>query len=210
MIPKILHRTVPLETSAEVEGWWDHIQELHPGWVARTWREPIDLADFPRVGHLLDQCENGAKRADLIRLELLATYGGFYVDSDCEAFRPFDPLLPLPAVAAWEDEEHIPNAVMGAEPGNPAIVEALELAIQRNEEGCNTWDAGVGVTTPVFRDNPNIVVLPPGAFYPYHYLELGKRSHVTGETHPWAFVVHHWLHSWGTPKEQAALGKKQR
>ena len=99
-IPRILHRTVPKETTEQVEGWWDQLQALHPDWEAHTWREPINPDDFPLVGRLLDACQTGAQRADLIRLEVLYRFGGFYVDSDCEPFRPFDSLLPLHAVAA--------------------------------------------------------------------------------------------------------------
>lgn len=209
-IPRILHRTVPEHTSEEVERWWDQLRALHPGWEAHTWREPIDPADFPIVGGLLAGCTTGAQRADLIRLEVLHRFGGFYVDSDCEPLRPFDPLLPLPAVAAWEDETTIPNAVMGAEAGNAAIADALARCIERNEEGADTWHAGAGTTTEVFRDHPDITLLPPGAFYSYHYLEKHRRSEVNAQTCPWAFVVHHWHHSWGTPAERRSIERNQR
>jgi mannosyltransferase OCH1-like enzyme len=209
-IPRILHRTVPEQTSDEVERWWVQLQELHPGWEAHTWREPINPDDFPLVGRLLDACQTGAQRADLIRLEVLYLWGGFYVDSDCEPLRSFDSLLPLHAVAAWEDESTIPNAVMGAEAGNAAIFDALSLTISRNVEGLDTWHCGAGTTTDVFRDHPAITLLPPGAFYPYHYLEKRKRSEVTSETCPWTFVVHHWHHSWGTPAERRSLARNQR
>ena len=210
MIPKILHRTVPEETSDEVEGWWELLKALHPDWEAHTWREPINPDDFPMVGHLLDACTTGAQRADLIRLEVLYRFGGFYVDSDCEPYRSFEPLRSLPAVAAWEDETTIPNAVMGAESGNSAIDDALLLSIERNERGMDTWHCGAGVTTEVFRDHPDIVLLPPGAFYPYHYLEKRKRAEVTPETCPWAFVVHHWHHSWGSDADRRSIERNQR
>ena len=206
-IPRILHRTVPAETTAEVERWWDRLRDLHPGWEAHTWREPIDPADFPIVGSLLDGCTTGAQRADLIRLEVLHRYGGFYIDSDCEPFRPFDSLLPLHAVAAWEDETTIPNAVMGAEPGNAAIAAALERTIEMNEAGEDTWHCGAGTTTVVFRDHPDITLLPPGAFYSAHYLQ---KHRLKDPVKPYEFVRHHWHHSWGTPTERRSIERNQR
>ena len=208
-IPRILHRTVPKETTEQVEGWWDQLQALHPDWEAHTWREPINPDDFPLVGRLLDACQTGAQRADLIRLEVLYRFGGFYFDSDVEPLRPLDSLLGLSAVAAWEDETTIPNAVMGAEAGNPAIEAALGLCIQRNEAGMDTWHCGAGATTEVFKDHPDITLLPPGAFYPYHYLQKHRRSEVTREACPWSFCVHHWAHSWGSDADRRSIERNQ-
>jgi mannosyltransferase OCH1-like enzyme len=211
MIPKILHRTVPEETSAEVERWWDQFQWMHPDWEAHTWREPIDPADFPMVGHLLDACKTGAQRADLIRLELLVTHGGVYIDSDCEPVKPFDSLLPLPAFAGWEDETTVPNFVMGAEAANTAMLVALQQTIARNVEGADTWHCGTGVTTEVFPTLPHeITLLPPGAFAPYHYHEKRRKAEVQANPPPWCWVIHHWHHSWGTPAERRAIARNQR
>jgi hypothetical protein len=44
-IPRVLHRTVPETTSHEIEGWWTQFQQLHPGWVSWTWREPLQVSD---------------------------------------------------------------------------------------------------------------------------------------------------------------------
>ena len=208
-IPRRFIRTVPKETTGEVEGWWQEFADMHPGWDMVTWREPIDPADFPLVGRLLDQCTTGAQRADLIRLEALVTYGGFYSDSDVQPLRSFESLRPLRAVAAWEDETTIPNAVMGAEANNPAMVAALERTIRLNEEGADTWTCGAGTTTHVFRDHPDITLLPPGAFFPYHYLQKHRRSEVTAESHPWSFCVHHWAHSWGTDADHRSIERNQ-
>jgi hypothetical protein len=117
-----------------------------------------------------------------------------------ECWKPFDPLLALPGFAAWEDQEHVPNAVMGFEPKHPALWAVLHLAIERRGQG--TWNAGVGVTTEVFVGREDMLLLPPGSFYPYHWRE--KRAYVAGhlkeqrvrESNPWAFCAHHWSHSW--------------
>ena len=50
-------------------------------------------------------------------------------------------------------------------------------------------------------DRDDMLVLPPGAFYPYHYRD--KTFYLSGDMraalqrdNPWAFCAHHWKHSW--------------
>ena len=96
---------------------------------------------------------------------------------------------------------------MGAEPGNPAIAAALERTIEMNEAGEDTWHCGAGTTTVVFRDHPDITLLPPGAFYEAHYLQ---KHRLTEPVKPYEFVRHHWAHSWGTPAERRSIERNQR
>jgi hypothetical protein len=178
-IPRILHRTVPAETTAQVEAWWVRFAELHPDWDLRTYREPIDPSDWPITGHLFDRCQNGAQKAGLIRLEALFTVGGIYVDSDVIPHRPFDSLLSVPAFAAWEDKNVVPDAVLGSAPGHQAFMLLLERARECVERGDDAWVSGPGGTTEILPDRDDVLLLPPGAFYPVHYLErskLGKKS----------------------------------
>lgn len=206
-IPRILHRTVPAETTVEVEAWWDQFRTLHPGWDLRTYREPIDPADWPLCGRLLASCTSGAQRAGLLRLEALVTYGGVYCDSDVEPFRSFEPLLHSPAFAAWEDETTVPDAVLGAEPHHPAFELALAKAMSCIEGGGDAYQSGPAVTTEVLPNRDDVLLLPPGAFYPHHYLEKSKANDPVG---PWVFCRHMWAHSWGTPAQKASIEKRQR
>ena len=191
-IPRILHRTVPAETTAEVEGWWAEWGRLHPDWRLLTWREPLDLDAFPDTGRWLRKATTGATRADLVRLEVLWRMGGVYVDSDVEPYRALDPLLPLDAFAAWEDPKVIPNAVLGARAGHPAIRECLDRAIRLVGRGAPVWDAGPGVTTRVLQGRDDVLLLPPGSFYPYHYRDYKRGRHRDHRAdQPWAFGAHH-------------------
>jgi mannosyltransferase OCH1-like enzyme len=200
-IPRVIHRTVPAETTDEVEMWWANFQVLHPTWELRTWRDPLDPADFPLTAHLHDKCSSGAQKAGLVRLELLVTYGGVYVDSDVEAVRPLDSLMYLPAFAAWEDEKVVPDAVLGAVPGHPAFREMLRMACRFVEEGCtDAWKTGPGVTTAVLPNRDDVLLLPPGSFYPVHYREkqfVGSRN-----KQPWVFLEHKWHHSWSAANQK--------
>lgn len=203
MIPPRLIRTVPAVTSPQVEQWWEQACALHPRWRHVTLRDPLPPADFPVTSPHWGHCQNGAQFAGLIRLEALLT-GGVYIDSDVELFRPLDVLLHVSAFAAWEDAKTVPDAVLGARHGHPAIRECLNLALHRLTSGTGDWRTGVGawstgpgVTTAVLPAHPDVLLLPPGSFYPYHYSEKQDRRHEDHRTlQPWAFGAHHWAASW--------------
>lgn len=197
MIPKKLVRVVPETTTDEVETWWERACALHRGWLYFTVRDPLNPRDYPLTSDLWATCQTGAQLADLIRIEWLLKHGGIYLDSDVEVHKPFTPLLGLDGFAAYEDERHIPNAVMGFKAGHPALTKVLHGARQRHKRG--TWEAGVGVTTEVFANRDDMLILPPGSFYPYHYSV--KADYATAEARratvqPWTFASHHWRHSW--------------
>lgn len=206
-IPRVLHRTVPAETTDEVEQWWRDFGRLHPGWDLRTHRDPLDPADWPLTADLWPRCQNGAQLAGLIRLEALVTHGGVYVDSDVEPVRSLEPLLQVAAFAGWEDETTVPDAVLACEPGHAAFRLCLEKARRVMEGGGDAWQSGPGVTTEVLPNRLDVLLLPPGAFYPHHYLQKGKATDAPG---PWVFARHHWHHSWGTPEQRASIDKRQR
>jgi hypothetical protein len=203
----VFHRTVPADTSEQIEAWWSQLQALHSTWEFRTYREPIDPADWPLTGDMFARCANGAQKAGLIRLEALVTHGGVYVDSDVEPLRSFEPLLHSPAFAAWEDETTVPDAVLGAEANHPAFVAAIAKARAAIEGGADAWHSGPGVTTELLPGRPDVLVLPPGAFYPYSYLQKHKSADEVG---PWVFCKHHWQHSWGTPAQRRQIARSQR
>ena len=61
--------------------------------------------------------------------------------------------------------------------------------------------------TEVLPDRPDVLVLPPGAFYPWHYLEKSKAS--KGRP-PFCFVAHHWRGSWLSDEHRRSIEKRQR
>ncbi len=195
MIPGRLIRTVPEATTPQVEAWWDAACALHSTWDHLTFRDPIDPGQFPRSSPHWASCPTGAQRAGLVRLEALWNWGGFYLDSDVELYRPLTSLQGCRIVAGYEDPGVIPDAVIAASAGHSLISAALDLAIERLPRG--PWDSGPGVTTELFAGNPDVLTLPPGSFYPYHY----TRKHDVDvdrvrRENPWAFGAHHWHASW--------------
>lgn len=211
MIPKILHRVVPADIGREARKFWHHAEELHPGWRLLTHQDPLDPADWPLTADHWAECTSGAQFAGLIRLEALLRWGGIYIDQDVEPYRPFDPLLWLDAFAAWEDRQTVPDAVLGATPGHPGMRHCLDLALERLDKG--PWESGPGVTTEVLPGRADVLVLPPGSFFPYHYTEKDRRHEDHKVMQPWAFAAHHWDGSWlaASPWDPpAAVGAQDR
>lgn len=204
MIPARLLRTVPAQTSQEVEHFWSHACDLHLAWDHVTFRDPIDPKLFPLSSSYWDRCTSGAQLAGLVRLEALWHQGGIYLDSDCQLFRSLDPLREHQAFAAWEDENTVPDAVLGAEARHPAILACLQLALRRlgsdNQQNTDwrtdsrAWSTGPGVTTTVLVDRPDVHLYAPIAFYPVHYSEKEHLDEfVPG---PDTFLMHRWHASW--------------
>lgn len=196
MIPRNLIRTVPAQTSEQIEDWWERAVDLHQEWNCITYRDPIDRSLFPRTAHLWDQCPTGAQKAGLIRLEAVWTFGGVYIDSDVEPYRSFEPLRGLRAFAAWEDEKVIPDAVFGAEAHHPAIGHALEAAITLVELGRGPWDTGPGVFTDTMIERQDVTLFPPGIFYPVHY-SVKRPFKGSFASQPWCYCRHWYHYSWG-------------
>jgi len=206
-IPRILHRTVP-KVSEMSDEFWLSWRQLLPGWELMTHRDPLDPLDWPETGDLWQRCANGAQKAGLIRLEALSKWGGVYVDSDVEPYRSLEPLLDLHGFAAWEDMRVIPDAVMGFEAGHLAVRKMLTEARASIERGEDAWKSGPGVSTSVLAGRRDVLLLPPGSFYPYHYNEQNRRGedHMTNQ--PWSFGAHHWEGSWLTAEQQRAARRR--
>lgn len=194
-IPRILHRTVPAVTSPEVDRWWQQWGDLHPGWTLMDHRDPLD-PDAWETSPLWPKCSSGAQKAGLIRLEALHRWGGVYVDSDVEPYRPLDALLGVEGFAGWEDAKVVPDAVLGARPGHPAVAVMLDAACRAVETGKGAWDSGPGVTTATLPGRADWLLLPPGSLYPYHYSHKARDRRDYRAEQPWAFTAHHWHHSW--------------
>lgn len=195
MIPRHLFRTVPERTTDEVERWWAGAKLLHPTWSSVTVREPVDPDQFPLTSPTWASCANGAQKAGLIRLELVWTYGGVYIDSDVEVCRSFEALRYCELFAGWEDKNVVPDAIFGAHAEHPVIGEMMHIAIELVNLGQNAWASGPGVFTDVLPTCNRAILFPPGTLYPYHYSEKHRR-HADHCSSPWVHAIHHWAGSW--------------
>jgi glycosyl transferase-like sugar-binding protein len=195
VIPQRLIRVVPEKTTDEVELWWKQACALHPMWNHVTYRDPISPRLFPLTRDLWGTCKSGAQLADLVRAEELYHRGGVYIDSDVEVFKSFAPLTLQHAFAGYEEPGSVPNAILGFRPHHPALLHVLRLARERHAIG--TYDSGAKVTCEVLPTYDDVLLLPPGAFYPVYWKhkDVADWSRVQ-EENPWAYCCHHAAHSW--------------
>jgi FkbM family methyltransferase len=210
MIPKIIHRTIPNETTPLMDKCWNSVLKFTDGWKHLT---HFDDDDYSIVKQYLPLCPNGAFRADLIRLEALYVHGGIYLDSDVEIFKPLDSFLSNKCFTIREDEAFLGNSVLGSEPGNKFIEEALNLSIHIVKNNLFSSDGsglilqdgsdgeyvggvfGPHVITKLSKKIGGITIFEPKTFFPYGY----AKEHRDGENFshdPKVFGVHHWAGSW--------------
>jgi mannosyltransferase OCH1-like enzyme len=173
--------------------------EVEPDWRIEEWTEenlPVlenqDLYD--RASEICPGFE-GQLRSDIARLEILAAHGGVYLDCDFEPLRPIDELLVgVQCFAAWEiSGQVVNNAILGATPAHPFILELLRRLRGSVENGIGrrpSQISGPRFVTEVYRTwtYPEVRIFPQRLFYPYACNELRR----AGESFPDAYAVHHW------------------
>lgn len=204
-IPRILHRIVLGEEPPKAAAYWRRFRELHPDWRLITHRDPLNPDAWPLTAPHWDKAISIVQIADMLRFEILLRWGGIYVDWDVEPMRPFDPLLGLESFAAWQDPKNVAFGVIGAPAEHPAIRAALDEMLARIDAGDPTgqlggWKfiahCGNNVVTKVWPGRSDMLLLPPGTFYPYYYNEKNRANEKFDLTAPWSLAVHHWWASW--------------
>lgn len=199
MIPARLHRCVPAAVPHRFDQHWLGWRALHPGWEHSTWQDPIDPALFPISSPAWSACRAGAALAGLVRLEAVLQHGGIFLDWDVRPAAPLDPLLACPGgmFAAWEDAEHVPDAVFGAEAGHPVVAELLAEAVALTLAGASIWECSVGLFTRRL-PQAGVTLLEPASFFPVHYSAERAQPGASAahQPEPGTFGVHEWAWSW--------------
>jgi mannosyltransferase OCH1-like enzyme len=159
---------------------------------------------------VFEQVSTHAGRSDVLRYELLARYGGVYVDTDVQPLLPFDPLLAeAGCFIAWQDDGNTDAwtygevdrlmcpTVMGSEPGHPAIqalLDALPEWVAAHPDATPDLQTGPVFVSKVWQGRSDVRVLPSATFYPVpagHRPRPGTRYPRRG-----TYAVHHWAASW--------------
>ena len=130
MIPKTIHYCwfgrgeMPELAKKCVASWHKYM----PDWEFRLWNE--DNFDVNQTAYTMEAYE--AKKyafvSDYVRLWALNNEGGLYLDTDVEAFKPFDDLLNHKAFAGFEGSKRLPvgTCVMASQAGGEWIKEQLD------------------------------------------------------------------------------------
>jgi mannosyltransferase OCH1-like enzyme len=190
VIPRILHRVVPLEVPPLFDEWWGQWKALHRGWGYATWRDPLNPDEW-ELGPLFERCATGAQLAGLVRLEAVWRMGGVYVDMDMEPQLPIDDLLDNACFIGTEDGAILTDAMFGATRNHPGIRACMDRLLNGYWSD-NPSDTGPRLTTDVLRGRSDVTVLDREAFYPYSWEE----PHLAAEAFPNSYAIHRWNHSW--------------
>lgn len=202
-IPKMMHfvwlgSPMPEHMRSNVAEW----RRLNPDWLAHVWTEkniPIlrhsDL--YRRAQDLVPKDAVYQLQSDIIRLELLYDFGGFYADTDTRPLRPLREALEGHEVfAAAEDRNWVGNTYLGSTPGHPIfadLIRGLDANVRRLKGKRPNHLSGPRYLTPVWRAHGGYVA-PSAQWYPYSYTHV-KNGNIPTDYDPDVFSVHTWNHT---------------
>lgn len=204
-IPKIMHHIwigppIPAHIAANCAAW----AEMHPDWDMKLWTErEIDeiglqnRALYDRAEQIVPGDAVEQFRADIVRYEVLALFGGMYTDVDTIPLRPIEPALAgHDEFAAHEDRTWIGNTYLGAIPGHPimqAIVAGLPANVHRLRGRRPNKLSGPQYITPIWNRYGGHIA-PQRLWFPYSYIDV-KRDSIPMDFDSDVFAVHAWDHT---------------
>jgi tetratricopeptide (TPR) repeat protein len=149
-------QTAPIDIATLMETWRarhvDYRYECHNDSSAMDYLRGRVSSDVQRA---FARAREPAQRADIFRLASLAVDGGVYIAADDRCLDTIDSLIPASAdfVGYVENYSTIAGNFIGAVPGHPVIVRALQLAVDAVNRGDHDirWLAtGPGAVTRAF------------------------------------------------------------
>jgi mannosyltransferase OCH1-like enzyme len=216
-IPKIIHQIwIGKEVPKELINFQKSWQIMHPTWEYRLWTQHDIPSMQLRNRMYIEQAQNPAEKADLLRYEILYQYGGFYVDMDFQSLQPLDTLNYMyDFVIGLQPLDcglvQLGIGLIGSIPGHPLLDKCLNMI----EANFNTIDKTAGVTVktgPVYAtkifvqyadtDNLRNIALPAHYFYPLMCRQATCDPHtclLNG-----SFGIHHWAKTWNKPEYRRA------
>ena len=154
-----------------------------------------------------------AHQADVVRLYVLRTYGGIYLDIDTLCIRPFTPLLDHRCVMGFQDlRPGLCNAVILSEPSGKFVSTWLQTYRRFRSTGRDDhWDEhSVLVPTALARDprwSHDIHTEPSTAFFFPSWLHMDELFENDDET---TFESSYCVHLWASLTKKQWLSKIDR
>ena len=205
MIPSIIHFSLPSSLTQRQREIINAATDLHPGWQIRLWHDGDEI-EGSRLAHYHPKANSGAQRSDLIRLEVVYAYGGFYIDSDVLLLKPLDSLRNFEdLVICSEDGSNLTNAFFAAPPKNAALNAIIETLLSQEPD----WNVPPNETTgpalfaSLLRFRSDVTLLARETFYPYNWNEQ-RPSFVA----PQCYAIHEWETSWKSKSEKRLQNQK--
>lgn len=199
-MPRIIHRIwvgPPMpEKLIEIGHQWANIL---PDWDHILWDEAslewlINRQLFNQASRLVPADAVGQFKADIARYEILARYGGVYVDCDLEPLRDISSLHIYGAWAGWEfQDKMVGNTILGGQSEDPFWTTATKMipeSVKINTGKRPNWMTGPHFVTRLHERADGLHVYPQSFFYPYGYDQLDRH----GEDPKEAYTRHLWWH----------------
>ncbi|MFC5773352.1 glycosyltransferase family 32 protein [Ectobacillus antri] len=151
------------------------------------------------------ECRKFAFVSDYVRVHALYEYGGIYLDTDVEVFRPFDRFLMHDSFWGFEQANYIATSTIGAAKGNVLIKRFLDSYTSKmflKEDGSHDELTNVAIVSDIlkkqglrldgtYQEIEKIGVFYPQTFFsPYDYINC--RTLMTEDT----CAMHHFYKSW--------------
>ena len=222
-IPKILHQfwhggTLPAKYQELTDTW----RALHPDWQYILWDEK-KVAEFGLANKwMYENMRNPSAKSDVVRYEVVYSYGGIYMDTDFYCCQNFDKLLYLDffcgVVGSYDGtltnaETCMAPSVFGASQGN-GVLEKIIIKIGQQKTVPRTIPEIITITGPEMFSRevleemdkrPLTVAFPPNYFYPFpgqnresiRNLSIKEtQEFLKRYTYPETYAIHLWYCSW--------------
>lgn len=206
-------RPMPEEFASYGQTW----RRLNPDWVVHDWtyEQLPDLRCAAVVDDLFSRASDPLSEAlwvqvaDVVGYELLARYGGVYVNCDICPVRPLTALLNAVNNRAWvtrEDDYWVTDAAIGApgprEPFWEVVLACLPESYWAKRDAEMVVSTGPQFLTPLAYDaaeGGKLVILPAETFNPIHYLSVPEfnpkpLSYSISALPENTIGVHQWAH----------------
>ena len=206
-VPRILHHIwlgkdpLPDEHRPWVESW----KRMHPKWEHRLWTED-NLPLNPLRPEVLERLRAPVERADILRLEILYTHGGVYLDTDLECLRPLDEAIGEHAfVGVCHKPGRITNTAIASVPGHALLDRAMHeirpLEVYWTGSSDTLKDvAGPRLLQRLLQEFSDVELLEPYVFFPSNEEERKR-----------AIAIHHMARVWhNTTTLRAAMLRAER
>ncbi|PRY82462.1 glycosyltransferase family 32 protein [Alkalibacterium olivapovliticus] len=203
MIPKVIHYiwlgdTMPNELQNYVNSWEKALPDYtFIKWSMSNWNNE---SKYPIVRDCLAN-KMYAHASDIIRLDVLLSYGGIYLDTDVSIHKSFDSLLDTPLFLGRIYRNLLGSAVIGSEKNNQLLKTILKeyenITLNEIKYG-NRFDTNNSTLTYFFLDNYNDFKLDnvnqtmndgTKIFKKEYFEQPSVNSHIN-------YAVHHYMGSW--------------